>query len=69
MNMIAMKLKEIRIKRGMSQRRFADSIGVPLGTYKSWEYSLSVPDYRYRETLERIDPALIKVWERDKMAV
>ena len=67
MNQIAMKLKSIRIQNGMSQRRFADFIGVPLGTYKSWEYSISVPDYRYRDLLYKLDPSLIRLWERDKM--
>ena len=69
MTEVSRALKAIRIKKGLTQKKMAEYMGVPMGTYKSWEYALSVPDFRYRDTLYKLDPDLIKKWERDKMAV
>lgn len=36
-------LKQIRSKKGMTQKEFSDFLGVPLTTYSYWERDLSFP--------------------------
>ena len=52
----------IRSKTGMSQPAFARSIGIPLGTLKSWEQGLRRPDGPARVLLALIDrwPAIVQ---------
>ena len=45
----------IRSKTGMSQPAFARSIGIPLGTLKSWEQGRRRPDGPARVLLALID--------------
>lgn len=37
------KLKQARLKTGLSQAKLADALGVPLRTYESWERGLRTP--------------------------
>ena len=37
------KIKDLRLNSGMSQTRLADTLGVPLRTYRSWEKDGRIP--------------------------
>jgi transcriptional regulator with XRE-family HTH domain len=36
---MANRLKELRREKGLSQAKLARAAGVPLGTYRCWEYA------------------------------
>ena len=40
---VRMNIKEIREMTGQTQREFAESFGIPLGTLRRWEYGESTP--------------------------
>lgn len=67
-DMLKMKLKQTRIHLGLTQAKMAELIGVPLGTYKSWEYGTALPNYQARTLLTAKFPEMNMLWEREKMA-
>lgn len=62
----ALRLRQIRIKAGLSQKDFAEIIGVPEGTYKSWEHGIALPNYKNRDVICKEYPELLHLWEREK---
>ena len=38
-----MDIKELRLQTGMSQPKFADLFGIPLGTLRNWEQGIATP--------------------------
>lgn len=38
------RLKNLRKKKGLGQQELADTLGVPIGTYRNWEQGLRTPD-------------------------
>lgn len=66
--MFKIRLKQYRIKNGYTQKVMADFIGVPLSTYKSWEYGTALPSYPARELIKERFPDLDPLWQREKMA-
>ena len=50
-----MNIKELRELTGQTQKEFAQSFGIPLGTLRRWEYGESTPaPYIVRMIAERI---------------
>ncbi len=56
-----MDVRAIREKTGLSQKRFAETFGIPLGTLRHWEQGLRYPHGPAR--------ALLKVIAWDPVAV
>lgn len=55
-----MKINELRLATGMSQRQFAEYFGIPVGTLRNWEQGIaSPPDYVFQMIMTSI--------RRDKM--
>ena len=50
------KIRDLRIKNGLSQTRLAETIGVPLRTYRSWEKDGRIP--MDRDVYVRLSDAL-----------
>ena len=63
------ELKKIRIRAGLTQKDMAEIIGVPMNTYKSWEYGTALPNFENREKVQEQFqmPYLDKLWERKKL--
>ena len=40
---IKQQLKELRLKAGMTQKEFAESLGIPIGTVRNWEQGIAAP--------------------------
>lgn len=38
-----MDIKEMRLSTGLTQKKFAEQFGIPLGTLRRWEYAESTP--------------------------
>lgn len=67
MNDFGLELRKIRIRAGYTQQAFADKIGVPAATYKSWEYGTALPSFTNRDKLCNQYPELKKLWEKEKI--
>ena len=51
---IKQSLKELRLNAGMTQKEFAENLGIPIGTVRNWEQGVTAPaDYMY-EMISRI---------------
>ena len=51
---IKQQLKELRVSAGMTQKEFAENLGIPVGTVRNWEQGIAAPaDYIY-EMISRI---------------
>lgn len=46
------KLKEYRLKKGLTQLEMAKKLGTPIVTYRSWEYGAQTPRPEMREKIE-----------------
>ena len=56
-----MDIKSIRLSCGMSQAKFAESVGIPLRTIENWETGARVPpDYLVRLLKYFVDHELQK---------
>jgi transcriptional regulator with XRE-family HTH domain len=42
METFAKRITNLRLKNGLTQRQVAESLGVPLSTYKEWEYGRKI---------------------------
>lgn len=47
-------ISERRADLGLSQRELADRLGVPLDTFRKWEYGTRVPKYKAMRTLAAV---------------
>lgn len=47
-------ISERRADLGLSQRELADRLGVPLDTFRKWEYGTRVPKYKAMRTLASV---------------
>ena len=52
MNRLGEKIKEIRLKKGLSQEAFAKELGVSFATVNRWESGKTKPTYK---TMKLID--------------
>ena len=55
-------LRKFRTSRKMTQKQFADRIGVPRTTYQAWEYGTSKPTKENQESIDKTIK-LIKSYE------
>lgn len=53
-NAITLKLKKIRKRTGLTQRKFADRFGIPITSYERWEYGGSAPPLYVLDMLDYI---------------
>lgn len=44
---VGLKIKEIRLKRGISQKGLAKMLGISPGRLSNWENGASFPDFKY----------------------
>lgn len=49
-----MKLKELRLKKEMTQTDVAKEVGVSLTTYRMWELEVAVPKPENMEKLKKV---------------
>lgn len=55
-------IRVFRKKSGLTQEKFADIIGVPVSTYRNWEYGISpTPAW-----LEKFEPFLLDLIKKAK---
>lgn len=47
METFAKRITNLRLKNGLTQRQVAESLGVPLSTYKEWEYGRKIQGEEY----------------------
>lgn len=47
-------ISERRADLGLSQRELADRLGVPLDTFRKWEYGTRVPKYKAMRNLAAV---------------
>lgn len=45
LNIFPQRLKELRLKKGLTQQQIADEIGVNRGSYSNWEKGKREPSY------------------------
>ena len=48
---LGLKIKEIRMKRGISQKNLAQMLGISPGRLSNWENGASFPDFKYMPEL------------------
>lgn len=48
---LGLKIKEIRMKRGISQKDLAKELGISPGRLSNWENGASFPDFKYMPEL------------------
>ena len=65
-----MNIKEMRDMTGQTQKEFAESFGIPIGTLRRWEYGESTPaPYILRMIAEKLpmcDPHMKKIESKDE---
>lgn len=49
-----LSVKDLRLKVGMSQHKFADHFGIPIGTVKAWEQGRRNPPSYVVDMMEKI---------------
>jgi transcriptional regulator with XRE-family HTH domain len=47
METFAKRITNLRLKNGLTQKQVAESLGVPLSTYKEWEYGRKIQGEEY----------------------
>lgn len=47
METFAKRITNLRLKNGLTQRQVAEALGVPLSTYKEWEYGRKIQGEEY----------------------
>lgn len=57
----ASRLRDVRIRTGLTQSEFSRAYGIPLGTLRDWEQGKTTPDATARSYLRAIarDPAMV----------
>ena len=60
------QLRLIRLRLGLTLNEHAELLGVSQGTYKAWEYGISLPNYEHRAMLCKEYPELETLWMRAK---
>ena len=47
METFAKRITNLRLKKGLTQKQVAEALGVPLSTYKEWEYGRKIQGEEY----------------------
>ena len=58
-----MEIKELRLQTGMSQPKFADLFGIPLGTLRNWEQGIATPPSYVSEMIKN------RIWRTEMINV
>ena len=54
METFAKRITNLRLKNGLTQRQVAEALGVPLSTYKEWEYGRKIQGEEYYVKMSEI---------------
>lgn len=61
--MNAAQIRALRIRLGLTQKKFADKLGVALNSLNRWENDKSKPSYLAMDRIKKLESAIDKSFE------